>query len=102
MLLWRISCCLLLSSLLCLPADRLPGTQLLSSQEDLSKRIIEEIDAFLLREIDRSIEGRSAFWNRNNSSRAALEKSVEPNRGRFRKYIGLVEQRLPVRMEYIS
>src|SRR5262249_46379547 len=45
------------------------------------------------------VEKRAPFWKRDCSSSAAYEKSVEPNRQRFRKTIGVVDSRLPVRME---
>src|SRR5262249_328250 len=46
---------------------------------------------------------RQKLWKRDYSSLQAYQKSVEPNRERFRKYIGAVDQRLPVTaLEYSS
>src|SRR6185295_16939950 len=81
----------------------LPGTQPLALQGDLSAQMVEGIDKFLLREIERSTEQRPRFWTRNFSSREAYEISIAPNRERFRKFIGAVDGRLPVtELEYIE
>src|SRR5262249_30704003 len=42
------------------------------------------------------------FWKRDFSSRAAYEKSVLPNRNRFKSILGVVDERLPVRLEYFG
>src|ERR1051325_4290096 len=81
----------------------LPGTQPLTLQGDFSAKMVEGIDKFLLREIDRSVEERPKLWHRDFSSREGYEKSVAPNRERFRKLIGAVDPRLPVRaLEYVG
>jgi len=81
----------------------LPGTQPLTLQGDLSAQMVAGIDAFLLRETEKSIAARTNFWKRDLSSRDAYEKSVAPNRERFREYIGAVDKRLPVAaLEYVS
>jgi dienelactone hydrolase len=65
--------------------------------------MVEGIDKFLMREIERSVDERQKLWKRNFSSRDAYEKSVQPNRERFRKAIGAVDPRLPVKaLEYVS
>src|SRR6266404_5786750 len=74
----------------------LPGTQPLTLQGDLSAQMVAGIDAFLSREIERSVAERQIFWKRDFSSAAAYEKSVEPNRERLRKIIGATDARLPV------
>jgi len=84
-------------------AKVLPGTSTLTIQGDLSLQMREGIDQFLLHEIDRSIEERQKLWKRDYSSLQAYQKSVEPNREHFRKYIGVVDHRLPVTaLEYSS
>ena len=55
--------------------------------------------AFVERKIAESVKTREQFWKRDLSSGAAYEKSVEGNRRRLREIIGVVDQRLPVRME---
>jgi dienelactone hydrolase len=54
---------------------------------------------FVERKIGESIEKRQLHWKRDFSSRQAYEASVEPNRQRFKKIIGVVDSRLPARME---
>jgi len=81
----------------------LPGTQPLALQSDLSARMVEGIDKFLLREIERSTEERSRLWKRDFASREAYETSIGPNRERFRNCIGAVDGRLPVaELEYVE
>jgi len=81
----------------------LPGTQPLTLKGDLSAQMVEGIDKFLLREIERSTGERPTWWKRDFSSREAYESSVGPNRERFRKFIGAVDGRLPVsEIEYVE
>ena len=55
--------------------------------------------AFVERKIAESVKTREQYWKRDLSSRAAYEKSVERNRRRLREIIGVVDPRVPVRME---
>jgi dienelactone hydrolase len=54
---------------------------------------------FVERKIDESVRDRHKYWTRDFSSRAAYERSVEPNRQRFLKSIGVVDPRVPVALE---
>ena len=84
-------------------ADILPGTQPLTWDGDLSARMVEGIDKFLMRETDRSIAARQKLWRRDFSSRDAYAKSVQSNREHLQKYIGAVEVRQRVRtLEYLN
>lgn len=98
--------CLCLSSFaICSRAQEpiLPGTRPLALQGDLSAQMVEGIDKFLLREIERSTAERPRSWKRAFASREAYEQSIAPNRERFRKFIGAVDGRLPVaELEYIE
>lgn len=89
--------------LLCLPAtaqtEALPGTVVLDWQGDLSARLLEGAHRFIERQIAESRRRRAALWRRDFSSRQAYEASIEPNRRRFRQAIGLVDERVPVRLE---
>ncbi len=77
-------------------AATLPGTQRLTATGSRSAEMLAGIDQFLAREIARSVTNRAVFWQRDFSSPAAYEKSVAPNRERFRKIIGAVDERLPL------
>jgi hypothetical protein len=68
---------------------------------DLSVRMMDGAHRFVGRKIAESVAGRAKFWARDFSSRAAYEKSVEGNRARFRKIIGLVDARVPATMERV-
>ena len=85
-------------------APAFPGdTNPLTLRGDLSAQMVAGIDQFLLREIERSIGERQKFWQRNFSSPESYEKSVQPNRERFRKIIGAGDLRLPATaLEYVS
>lgn len=77
----------------------LPGTQPLVETGDLADRMMEGLHKYVERKIDESVAGRAAFWKRDPSSLEAYEKSVAPNRKRFLEYIGVVDPRLPPRLE---
>ena len=81
------------------PVRTLPGTEPLIWTGDLSERMMDGAHRFVERKIDESIQTRQKYWKRDLSSRLAYEKSVEPNRNRFMVNIGVVDPRLPVRME---
>jgi dienelactone hydrolase len=54
---------------------------------------------FVDRKIEESIQRRPQYWNRDLASRPAYETSVEPNRQRFTRIIGVVDPRVLVTME---
>jgi hypothetical protein len=61
------------------------------------------IDKFLMGQLDRSVMERQKLWQRDFSSRAAYEKSVQQNRQRLQRYIGAVDPRVPVNaIEYVT
>lgn len=96
----RIGCCF--AALACLltfataapGADPLPNTQPLTVKEPLDQYMINGINKFALREIEESVARREQFWKRDFASAAAYEKSVAPNRERFRESIGAVDPRI--------
>jgi dienelactone hydrolase len=84
-------------------AGILPGTRPLTTKGDLSALMRAGMRQFLLRETARSVAARQALWKRDRSSRAAYERSVAPNRERFRRIIGAVDPRRPVRaLQYVA
>ncbi len=78
-----------------LAAQPLAGTQALTEQSDLAKKMVAGIDRYLLRATDASVADRKRHWQRDYSSPEAYEKSVAPNRERLRKIIGAVDARVP-------
>ena len=78
-------------------ADKtLPNTQPLTITQPLDEFMIDGIDRFCLRELAASPARREKMWDRDFSSAEAYEKSIAPNRERFREYIGAVDKRLTV------
>ncbi len=83
--------------------EPLPQTQPLDWPDDLSARMVAGIDRFLTRELEQSIAERARFWKRDFASREAYEKSVQPNRDRLRRCLGVVDTRVPMTgLEYVS
>jgi len=77
----------------------LPGTTTLRWTDDLAVRIVDEAHRLLDRKTAESVAGRAKYWKRDFSSPEAYVKSIEPNRQRFKKLIGVVDPRVPVVME---
>ncbi len=104
----RFSWCLLSAVLLLAPAallpaaepdaanaeGSLPGTKRLTWQGDLASLMVDDVDAFLLSEIQKSIARRERYWRRDFSSPEAYEKSVAPNRRRLAHMLGLRDKRV--------
>ena len=81
----------------------LAGTQPLFLQGDLSAQMVTGIDRFLTRELEQSTARRAKLWQRDLTTPEAYEKSIAANRTRLRKYLGVVDARLPVTaLEYVS
>jgi len=74
----------------------LPGTKQLMMEGDLSIKMLEGAHKFIEKKIDESIAKRLKLWNRDLTSKEAYEKSVEPNRRRFMKYIGVEDKTQPM------
>ncbi len=83
-------------------AEPLPNTKPLTTKDDLAKQMVDGIHKYLDRRIAESVKDRQQYWKMDFSSNEAFEKSVEPNRQRLRKILGIVEERLPPAMEYVS
>ena len=72
----------------------LPGTQPLTADKPLDVLMVEGIDRFCLKEIDRARDHRESLWKRDYSSAEAYEKSLTPYREKFRTIIGAVDKRV--------
>jgi dienelactone hydrolase len=77
------------------PGEPLAGTEPLTMEGDLAAQMVAGIDKFLLRELDLSVERRAKHWKRDFSSPEAYNKSIEPNRQRLAKILGVVDPRMP-------
>jgi dienelactone hydrolase len=76
--------------------DVFPGSKKLTWEGDLSVKMLDGAHQFIEKKIDNSIAQRSKLWKRDLSSKDAYEHSVEPNRTRFMKYIGVVDKNIPL------
>lgn len=78
-------------------AQALPGTDLLEGKEDFAVKMVAGIDKYLDRELAKAPAERQKSWKFDFTSPEAYVKSVDPKRERFKKIIGVIDQRLPVR-----
>ena len=93
---------MLLSSPL-LAQDPLHGTDRLEEKADFASEMVAGIDRFLLSELEASVDRRARLWKCETASIEAYEESVAPNRARFRKYIGVVDERTAFdALEYVA
>ncbi len=76
------------------PGEPLAGTKPLTMEGDIAAQMVAGIDKFLLREIDLSVERRAKHWKRDFSSPEAYNASIEPNRKRLAKILGVVDERV--------
>lgn len=67
----------------------LPGTTALNETGDLPRLLHEAHDRFLDREIERAKTNRGNLWKRDFGSPEAYTKSVQPNRERLAKMLGI-------------
>ncbi|MCW5979840.1 MAG: dienelactone hydrolase family protein [Bryobacteraceae bacterium] len=82
--------------------EPLPGTRPLGEEGALDVMLMDGAHRFVERKIAESAGGRSRWWRRDLSSRAAYEASVAANRDRFRKVIGAVDSRRAPAMEFFG
>src|SRR5688572_11724883 len=73
-----------------------PGTKPLSAEKDRSIRILNGAHLYIEDKIKASESGRAAYWRRDFSSKEAYERSVEPNRRRLMKVIGVEDKTIPL------
>lgn len=83
-------------------AETLSNTQHLTMQGDLAAQMVEGIGKFFMREIDASIEHRAEQWQRDFSSHESYVAAIKPNREKFMKIIGLVDEREAVKMHLVA
>src|SRR5438034_4199446 len=83
-------------------AEPLPGTKPLTRDGDLAAQMVAGIDKYLMRELAGSVEKRKAYWKPDYSSAKAYQQSVRPNRERLKKIIGIVDERLPPKLEFVG
>ena len=92
---------LFLASLSCAaePATFANTAPLQWEEEDLSERMMDGAHSFVERKIVESAAQRHTFWNYDFSSRESYRESIAENRSQLKVILGVVDERLPVRME---
>ena len=73
----------------------LPGTKALTWDGNLAGKMLDGAHQFIEEKINESISSRAKLWLRDFSSVKTYQQSVEPNRKRFMKYIGVEDQSQP-------
>ena len=76
--------------------SELHGTAPLTFDGDLAAQMVEDLDNYVSRATETAAEKRDTLWHRDYTSHTAYTESVEPNRQRFRKQIGCLDERLPI------
>jgi cephalosporin-C deacetylase-like acetyl esterase len=89
--------CLAVPAWVC--AQPLPGTKPLEGKDDFAKVMVDGIHRYLDKFTADSVAKRTASWKPDYSSGAAYAKSLDPQRQRLRKILGVVDPRLPPMME---
>lgn len=76
--------------------DVMPGTKPLAPDDDRSITILDNAHLFIEQKIEQSLAERAGYWKRTFTSREAYERSVDPNRKRFAKAIGVEDKSQPL------
>src|SRR5688572_5336722 len=85
------------------PAQVLPRTKPLTIQGDLARVMLDGIDRYLDKQIAALPKTRKQFWKPELSSPKTFVASVNSNRERLKKRIGVIDARLPVKeLEFVG
>lgn len=76
-----------------------PDVKPLDWDGDIASRLIDAADAFLLRELDRSVARRDAAWTPGPEGREAM---LQRHRERLAHILGIRDKRVPVAVERIT
>jgi dienelactone hydrolase len=75
-------------------ASNLPGTEPLTWSGDIASRLVDGADRFLLGELEKSVAARAKFWARDTSTVEKYNASIEPNRQRLARILGVRDRRV--------
>src|SRR5207244_4140802 len=86
-----------------LGSRHLPDTKPLAKIDDMAAETVASVDRYLLLALERSVELRARHWKRDASSPDAYAASVEPNRRRLARIVGVRDPRVPFdALEFVS
>ena len=91
---WAAVCCSIVIGLPNVYGEPLPNTEKLTWEGDLASRLVDHVDQFLRRELQRSVDRREHHWQRNNTSASAYAISVRPQRAKLASSVGLRDPRI--------
>src|SRR5882757_5896774 len=74
--------------------DCLPNTHALIRKGDIALQLVSGVDAFLLKQIEKSIDTRAKHWKSDFSSITAYNRSIESNRQRLKFIVGARDARV--------
>lgn len=84
-------------------ATHLPDTQPLQPEADFSALMVAGAHRFLDHLTQAAVAGRAEFWQRDTTSPTAYSASVQGNRQRLARILGVSDERLPLaELEYFS
>ncbi len=72
----------------------LPGTEPLTWQGDLASELVAGVDRFLLRELERSVEQRSVYWQHGKTNDNEYNQWLDAHRRRLEWIVGLRDPRV--------
>jgi dienelactone hydrolase len=84
-------------------AEALPDTKPLTAEGDLAAQMVAGIDKYLMRALAEAPDKRKDLWNPDYTSAEAYAKSIQPQRERLRKILGVVDPRVTFKeLDYLS
>src|SRR5690606_109182 len=78
------------------------GTAPLEANEDLALEMVRGIHRYLDAALDGVVQQRESHWRREFSSPEDYTESVQPNRDRLARMIGVVDERVPVSLQWVA
>jgi dienelactone hydrolase len=83
-------------------ADPLPNTKPLTTEGDLAKQMVDGIHRYLDRELEAAPAKRWKLWEEAFKSKDNLAKAIPAKRERLKQILGVVDPRVPPKLEYVG
>ncbi|QEL16199.1 alpha/beta hydrolase family protein [Limnoglobus roseus] len=83
-------------------AQPLPNTKLLTTDGDLAKLMVDGIHKYLDRELEAAPAKRWKLWEEAFKNTDALTKAIPAKRERLKQILGVVDPRVPSKLEYVG
>ncbi len=82
--------------------EPLPGTKPLTEPGDLAKHMVDGIHKYLDRELSNAPKKRDELWKETFATKESLSKAIPQKRERLKHILGVVDPRLPAKLEYVG